>query len=70
MMRKQGRIIKLNRDGTGLVASEGIEYPIKRDSISRRAHTSGRIYPNARITFEIRNLLNGRFAMSVTPEKF
>lgn len=58
--RKHGRIIKLNRDGTGVVSSEGIEYAIQRDSISRRAHNSGRIHPNARVTFEVRHILDGR----------
>jgi hypothetical protein len=67
---KHGKIMKLNRDGSGIILSKGIRYIIRPDSISRRARNSGRIHPNSSVTFEIRNLLDGRVAMSVTPEKF
>jgi hypothetical protein len=67
MNRKQGRIISL-RNGTGVIADDsGILYIIRQDSISRRTHNSGRIYPNVRVTFEVRHLLDGRIAMNVQP---
>jgi hypothetical protein len=68
MNRTQGRIISLARNGTGVIADDsGILYIIRPDSISRRTHNRGRIYPNVRVTFEVRHLLDGRIAMNVQP---